>query len=168
MSNTVSQWARSALHSSRNCKRMNPSPLTLHPSPKGFTLLEVLVALAVVAISMGALWKGLSQGIVVSQGLPDRVVARWVAQNRIVLRQAMEEWPDARSYTGTELMDGREWLWEEQITVTEQAQMRRIVVTVGSADQPALFTLEGYLRQPRPTLNPTVSTTGPSRQADVL
>jgi len=149
---------------------MNCSPLTPHPSSRtrGFTLLEVLVALAIIAISMGALWKGLSQGIVVSQGLPDRVVARWVAQNRIVLRQAMAEWPDARTYTGTEQMDGRGWLWEEQVTVTEQAQMRRIVVTVGTEDQPSLFTLEGYLQQPRSALIPVVSATDDRRQAEVL
>ena len=44
----------------------------------GFTLIEVLVALAVVTIGFGALWKGLSQEIIVSRELPDRIVARWM------------------------------------------------------------------------------------------
>ncbi|MEX2353126.1 MAG: type II secretion system minor pseudopilin GspI [Gammaproteobacteria bacterium] len=126
-------------------------PLTPHPSLlsiKGFTLLEVLVALAVTAIAMGALWKGLSQGIMVSQGLPERTMARWVAQNRLVLRQAMDEWPDARSYTGSTSMGGQDWLWEEQITTTEEVRIRRVVVTVGTEDTPLLFTLEGYLQRP--------------------
>ena len=67
----------------------------------GFTLLEVLVALAVTALAIAALWKALSQGMVVAQGLPERSAARWVAHNRIVLRQAAGEWPVPRAYQGS-------------------------------------------------------------------
>ena len=35
---------------------------------QGFTLIEILVALAVMVIAMTALWKGLAQGVAVSQG----------------------------------------------------------------------------------------------------
>jgi len=115
----------------------------------GFTLLEVLVALAVMVIAMTALWKGLAQGINVSQGLSDRVIARWVAQNRIVSRQAMGEWPDARSYSGTAEMAGRTWYWQEQVATTGQAQMRSITVSVGVDEDSTLISLQGFLQQPQ-------------------
>lgn len=116
---------------------------------EGFTLIEILVALAVMVIAMAALWKGLAQGISVSQGLSDRIVARWVAQNRIVLRQALSEWPDARSYDGTEQMDGRTWYWREQITTTNEPGLRSITVSVGLDDQSSLISLQGFLQQPK-------------------
>jgi len=123
----------------------------------GFTLLEILVALAVMVIAMTALWKGLSQGIAVSQGLPDRVVARWIAQNRITLRQAMGEWPDPRTYTGSEQMGGQTWYWQEKVATTEQTQMRSIEVSVGpEADKP-LTSLQGFLHKPE-TLSAIKST----------
>jgi general secretion pathway protein I len=115
----------------------------------GFTLLEVLAALAVVAFGLAALWKGLGQGIAVTQGLPDRVMARWVAENRLVLRQARGEWPETRTYDGQTEMGGRQWFWQEQVTATDAEQLRRVTVTVGTQeDDPSLVSLEGYLRDP--------------------
>lgn len=114
----------------------------------GFTLLEVLVALVIMVIAMTALWKGLAQGIAVSQGLPDRVIARWVAQNRITMRQVMGEWPDTRAYSGSEQMGGQTWYWQEQIAETSQTQMRSITVSVGKDESAMLVSLQGFLQNP--------------------
>lgn len=115
----------------------------------GFTLLEVLVALAVTALAIAALGKALSQGIVVAQGLPERSAARWVAHNRIVLRQAAGEWPALRAYRGSAEMGGREWHWEEQVSATEEPRLRRLTVKVGRTPEAlSVATLEGFLRQP--------------------
>jgi len=121
-------------------------------SNAGFTLLETLVALAVVAIAMAALWKGLLQGQYVSTELPDRIVARWVAQNRLIMRQVMEEWPETRTYSGEESMAGKNWLWEEIIASTTVADMRRVTVNVGRSDDEIIYTLEGYLHRTQPPI----------------
>lgn len=119
---------------------------------RGFTLVEVLAALAVVAFALAALWKGLGQGIAVTQGLPERLVARWVAENRLVLRQARDEWPEARTYEGTTRMGGREWAWEEQIKTTEEEALRRVTIQVGpESGKGSRVTVEGFLRRPRGT-----------------
>ncbi|HKJ71060.1 MAG TPA: type II secretion system minor pseudopilin GspI [Gammaproteobacteria bacterium] len=113
---------------------------------RGFTLLEVLAALAVVAFAVAALWKGLGQGIQVTQGLPERVVARWVAQNRLVLLQARGDWPEPRSYSGSEEMAGRRWFWSEQVSTTDEERLRRVTVRVGTdKEDPSLASMEGYL-----------------------
>ncbi|SCY16407.1 type II secretion system minor pseudopilin GspI [Thiohalorhabdus denitrificans] len=135
----------------------------------GFTLVEVLVALAVVAFALAALWKGLSQGIAISQGLPDRLMARWVAENRVVLHQARKDWPETRTYEGSSEMGGREWFWREQVRETEEEALRRISVEVGPGeDERDLASLEGFLRQPReetPTGNQGPGNQGRGNQA---
>lgn len=119
---------------------------------RGFTLVEVLAALAVVAFALAALWKGLGQGIAVTQGLPERLVARWVAENRLVLRQARGEWPEARTYEGTTRMGGREWAWEEQIRTTDEEALRRVTIQVGpEGGEGSQVTVEGFLRRPQNT-----------------
>ena len=117
----------------------------------GFTLVEVLAALAVVAFALAALWKGLGQGLSVSQGLPERLVARWVAENRLVLRQARNDWPETRTTEGSTRMAGREWFWEEQVRTTEEARLRRVTIRVGTdPEQRTLITVEGFLKDPSP------------------
>jgi general secretion pathway protein I len=118
----------------------------------GFTLIETLVALAVVAIGMAALWKGLSQGQHVSQQLPERIIARWVAQNHLVNRQVMEEWPDARTYEGSEVMGGRDWYWQEEVSNTDVADMRRVTIRVGTSVDSYILSLDGYLHRTQPPL----------------
>ncbi|HKJ88151.1 MAG TPA: type II secretion system minor pseudopilin GspI [Gammaproteobacteria bacterium] len=115
----------------------------------GFTLVEVLAALAITAFALAALWKGLSQGVAVTQGVPDRLMARWVAQNRVVLHQARGDWPEAKTYDGSTEMGGRKWYWQEQVAETKEKALRRITVKAGTdKDNPGLVTFEGYLKQP--------------------
>ena len=118
---------------------------------RGFTLLEVLVALALTAAGLAALWNVLNQGVVISGALPDRVVARWVAHNRVVLRQAGAQWPEPQVYRGAEEMAGRTWHWEEEVASTSEPRLRRITVRVGASPEAlTLATLDGFIRQPHP------------------
>ena len=117
--------------------------------PRGFTLLEVLVALSVMVLALSALWKILGQSTAVVDALPDRILAMWCAQNRIVLRQASLQWPEPQVYKGREELAGKIWYWEEEIGITSEPRLRRITVKVGfSPEALTLATLEGFIRQP--------------------
>lgn len=115
-------------------------------SPDGFTLVEVLVALAVVALAVAALMRGLGQGVQVAGVLPERLQARWVAENRLALHRIQDDWPDPDTYEGSTRMGGREWFWVEEVANTQQQGLRRIRVRVGlSEDERELVTLSGFV-----------------------
>lgn len=118
---------------------------------RGFTLLEVLVALAIASFALVALWKVLGQGMFITGELPDRVLAGWVAHNHIVLRQATGHWPDTGIYEGHEEMAGITWYWEEEVETTSEPRLRRITIEVGEdVEFRSLVTLEGFIHQVRP------------------
>lgn len=118
----------------------------------GFTLLEVLIALAVLALSMGAAIKAVSDYTSNQAYLRDRTMAMWVARNVLVRFQVDNEWPDVGERKGTEDMGKREWRWLAVISQTEEAELRRLDVKVFSLesedDDSPLSVLSGFLVQP--------------------
>lgn len=116
---------------------------------RGFTLIEVLVALAVLAIALTAVMRTLAQSIDMSASLRDHNVALWVAQNRLAEHQIRKDWPAQDTTEGTTEMAGREWRWREQVSGTPEPALRRIEIEVRAAqgDQ-ALAHLVGFLARP--------------------
>lgn len=118
----------------------------------GFTLLEVLVALAVLALSMGAVIKAVSDYTNNQSYLRDRTMAMWVARNVLVQFQVEKEWPKVGERKGTEEMGTREWRWLAVISQTEEAELRRLDVEVfhidSEDDDLPLSVLSGFLVQP--------------------
>ena len=101
---------------------------------RGFTLLEVLVALAVLAISAAALIKQTGIGLQNAQRLEEKRHASALAEvavNRILL--APELPPLGRS-SDTEEYDGRSWQIEVEAAATARPDMHRIEVTVRPAE----------------------------------
>ena len=115
----------------------------------GFTLLEVLVALFILAITMAAVSRTSSSSIQHAEALRSRITADWVAQNRLALHQARGDWMPTGIQTGEEEQAGRIYPWREEIIATPNPTMRRIVVTVNAPDdtQHTLRELSGYLVQ---------------------
>lgn len=117
----------------------------------GFTLLEVLVALAVLALTMGAVIKGVG-GYASNQAyLRDRTLTIWVARNVLVDQQVKDAWPSVGELKGTTEMGGREWRWTGTISQTDEEDLRRLDVEVRDADaedSDPISVLSGFLRRP--------------------
>lgn len=119
------------------------------PPNKGFTLLEVLVALAIVAVSLGAAVQ-LAAGLVdTSQNLRQRTLARWVAQNRLNFLLATNQFPAIGSSSGEDKMAGQQFTWQEDVSNTPNQFFRRVEVRVYSPqDQDfALSILTAYVHE---------------------
>lgn len=129
-----------------------------HIRHTGFTLVEVLVALAVLAIALAGIMRVTSQAISTSYTLRERNLALWVAQNRMVMHQLKQDWPDTDTVDGDAEMAGEKWFWREQVSATPQKDMRRIEISVRhtSDSKDSLVTLAGYLRHFTSTSGPTV------------
>jgi len=113
----------------------------------GFTLVEVLVALAVLTIALAAVMRALSQSIDTSASLRDRTIAMWVAQNRLTTHLVERDFPAMDTTDGKVDMAGREWLWREQVMAAPgEPAMRQIHIEVRAASDPQpLAKLVGFL-----------------------
>ncbi len=87
---------------------------------RGFTLIEVLVALAIVAIALGAGIKAAGSNVSNAAYLRDRTFAHWVAMNKLAEMETMKKFPAAgETERGTTLMAGHEWHWKVITKVTK-------------------------------------------------
>ncbi len=118
---------------------------------RGFTLLEVLVALAILAL---ALMAALRAGAVAAQNageIRQRQLADWVAQDRLEEHRARRDWLSVGGGNGDAEQGGSRFRWEETINSTPNAQFRRIDIRVRPADQPdgaPLAHIIGFLVKP--------------------
>ena len=119
----------------------------------GFTLVEILVALAVVAVALAAGMRALAQSADGAGTLKARTLAMWVAQNRIANAEFARALPPAGRRSGDAWQGGTAFVWRETVGATPNPAFRRVDVEVAEAAAPdyVLARLTGYVaRAPRP------------------
>ncbi len=97
---------------------------------RGFTLFEVLVALAIMAIALTALLRASGLAADNSEALRMRMLAGWTAQNRLALIEARREWPEPGLKAGEMVEDARTWRWEQQVSETPNPDFRKVEVRI--------------------------------------
>ena len=117
----------------------------------GFTLLETLVALAVLAIALAAILRTAGAETHHTEELRFRLLADWVAQNRLALHAARGDWIAIGTQNGEDTQAGIRLLWKEEISDTPNPAFRRIEVGIYAPDDEkyALRKLTGYLVEQR-------------------
>jgi len=115
-------------------------------SQAAFTLIEIMVALAIIALSMGAIIENITASTRNASYLRDKTIASWVAMNQITLMRAKRQWGTVSNKKGNVDMAGREWLWKMKIQKTDDPNMRRLTVDVYAADDDgnALASMTGF------------------------
>lgn len=117
---------------------------------RGFTLLEVLVALAVIAFALAAAASAVSGSAHNASGLQQRTYAHWVAMNKMTELHVEKKWPAIRTTKGSTLMARHEWFWSVKVSKTPNNFIRRVDVRVRTEedDKSPLVTLTGFVGQP--------------------
>ena len=134
-------------------------PATLSPrrsSPRrragGFTLLEVLVALAIISLGMVGVFSSLSQMLTATTRLRDKTFASWVATDRITELRVTGTIPKAGERNDEIDMVGVTWAYTIKTSRIPEMEMRRLDVTVSLADarEDILATVIGFIEPPGP------------------
>lgn len=107
---------------------MNHRPPAQHQ--QGFTLLEILVAVALLAIVMGALLGSLARYADQAAHLRNRSIATWVAHNRLTEVELDSAWPSPGASDGDTEMAGVKWQWRQTVNATDDPTLRRVDVRV--------------------------------------
>lgn len=120
-------------------------------SSRGFTLVEVLVALMVVALALAALMNSVSSSARSSEHLRDKTEAQWIAMNRIAeVRLNVQKFGDSGDKGQIEFAN-RKWRYDTRYFDTDNPNIRRVVVRVwpaaAKADSGALAEAASFLVQ---------------------
>ena len=117
---------------------------------KGFTLVEVLVALAIISIALLAALRVAGGGTNSAGELRARLLAGWVAQNILADQHARAQWPSPGIQRGTQRQGGIEFAWREEVIATPNAAFRRVDIRVFATPEEAhsLAHLTGFVVNP--------------------
>ncbi len=96
----------------------------------GFTLLEVLVALAILAITLGALIKASGSYANNAAYLKEKTFAQWIAQNKAVEYQLANKFPPIGSREGDVNYALQDWRWRVKVSTTDDQRLRRLRINV--------------------------------------
>ncbi len=116
---------------------------------RGFTLIEVLVALFILAIALAAVMRNVTEAITTTGALRNRTLALWVAGNRLTRVEAIVHWPGLGVRHTVAREDGRRFRVVTRVRATPVAGMRRVQISVRRAHHPnRLAHLVGFVRKP--------------------
>ncbi len=118
------------------------------PPPRGFTLLETLVALGVFALAAMALVRLAGLSLTTAARIDERTLAAIVAANRLVEAQSAPRAPALGRTRGVESNGGIAWRWEMTVAPAPDARLVRIDVSVAAPAGGEAARLTGLRRLP--------------------
>ncbi len=97
---------------------------------RGFTLIEVIVAVAVIAFGLAATIKTVSTVTRNTAYLNEKIIATWVAQNAMAIYELDIESDASEETSGSEEIAGIEWYWTKVLVDTEDPDIQRVEIEV--------------------------------------
>lgn len=137
-----------------DCDKQNQNQLKVSLHHNGFTLLEVMVSLLIVALALTSLVKGAAGNVNNANELRDKTFAQWVAVNKTNEWRAQNLFPSVGKTTGQQMMGQEEWYWVANVINTENKDIRRVEVRVYKDEEKkdnkeqAIIRLTSFLSKP--------------------
>lgn len=121
----------------------------LHRSGRasGFTLIEVLAALVIVALGMLGVIEAVTLTARNGTYLRDKTLAHWIAMNLITERRLLREAPPVAESSDEIEFAGQRWRWSMKVSQTQVESLRRMDVSVRPYDadeSSSLATVTGF------------------------
>lgn len=103
------------------------------PKSSGFTLIEVLLALAIIAIALTALLKATAQNIENTHRLKEKNVSHWIAMQGVAMIQlGLVHVNHGQESTQSTTMLGQQWYWRAKLSATPVKKMQQITISVSN------------------------------------
>lgn len=115
----------------------------------GFTLLEVMVALVIVALAFSAVAASMSQMIDAASTMRERTYASWIGLNKITEMRLANAVPEVSETSGEVDYAGTTWAWRAVVSETGVENLFRVDVTVSHAgSEDAIRMVTGFIGEP--------------------
>jgi general secretion pathway protein I len=126
--------------------------VTLRVRLTGFTLIEVMVALVIVAFGMMAVHTMLNSYAAASVYTEQKTLASWIATNKLTELSIGPTWPPLGDSDEEVEFAGRQWRCEIEVAETPVPNLRRVDVSVRLADDPerVVHTVSALIEPPAP------------------
>jgi len=96
----------------------------------GFTLIEVMVALSIIAISLSAVISSSGAQANNATYLKQKTLAHWVAVNELTQIRISKEFPDVGDKKGSTSMANHDWYWVRTTKKTEDKDALEVTFTL--------------------------------------
>lgn len=106
---------------------------TLPGSGRGFSLIEVMVGLAIVSVALFAALRASGAATANSDDYRLRLLARWVAGNTLATAQLARPLPPLGETRGEVLQAGERFVWLQTVAATPNPRFRRVDVVIRRA-----------------------------------
>jgi general secretion pathway protein I len=118
----------------------------------GFTLIEVMLAMAVFSIAGLALLGVADNNYRHISHLEEQMFANWVASNQLVEVSLDKTWPPKNNKKGNVEMAGRTWYWKQKVIKTTNKELRSLVMEIrlNEDDELVSASLITFLAQDKP------------------
>jgi general secretion pathway protein I len=103
---------------------------------RGFTLIEVLVAMSIVVVSFVAIYGVVLQMVGATTLMQEKTMASWVAFDRVTELRVSGDYPGEGSEDGLIEMGGSTWSYTREVRNTASEDLRQIIVKVSLEDEP--------------------------------
>jgi len=125
----------------------------------GFTLLEAMIALAIVALGMMAVNTQLNRYVVGTAYMEKKSLASWIAANALTELSVSPQWPAIGDSDNEIEFALRQWIVHAEISETPIENLRRADVSVSLADDPGrqIHTMSAFIEPPPPPGFPPVT-----------
>jgi len=116
---------------------------------RGFTLLEVLIALTILGLSLLAMAGKMGRMLNAANTMRDYTYASWIAHNKITEMRLANVVPDVSASSGELEYAGTEWAWRAVVLETPVENLYRVDVTVSfPGGEPLMRPVTGFIGEP--------------------
>jgi len=116
---------------------------------RAFTLVEVMVALAIIALSLTAVAAKMSRMIDTSNSMRERTYASWIAQNKIAEMRLANVLPEVSATSGEVDYAHTTWRWRAVVSESGIENLFRVDVEISDASGDAVIRkVTGFIGEP--------------------